>query len=337
MIPFNETFNETFNATTTTDEVLEGIDQSGKRVVITGASSGLGEESARAMSAKGASITMAARNAEKNEAAASRIREKVPGADLELRTLDLAELASVRAFAKDLLADHDHIDLLLNNAGVMVCPYGTTADGFEMQLGTNHIGHFLLTGLLAPALIAAPGARVVALSSGAHGIADIDYDDPMFERREYNPWDAYGQSKTANALFAFELDRRLCNQGVNAFAVHPGMIMTELARHMTAEVMAQMTERIQDDAGSDPTESSSEPNAPAMTFKSLEAGAATQVWAATAPELAEHGGAYLGDCQLGIEGGDMRVRGVEAYARDPESAARLWKASEGWVGQSFDL
>ena len=326
-----------FNEATTTDEVLEGVDLRGKRIVITGTSSGLGEESARAMSSKGASITMAARNSEKNEAAASRIREKVPGADLELRTLDLADLTSVRAFATDFLGDHDHIDLLLNTAGVMVCPYGTTADGFEMQIGTNHIGHFLLTGLLAPALVAAPGARVVALSSGAHGISDIDYDDPMFERREYKPWDAYGQSKTANALFAFELDRRLRDKGVNAFAVHPGMIMTELGRHMTPEIMTQMTERVRDDAEPDEAESPDEHKAPAMTFKPLEAGAATQVWAGTAPGLADHGGAYLGDCQLGIEGGDMRGRGVEPHARDPESAARLWAVSEGWVGQSFDL
>ncbi len=322
-----------FNEASTTDQVLEGVDLSGKRIVITGASSGLGEQSARAMSSKGASITMAARNPEKNEAAASRIRASVPGADLELRTLDLANLASIRSFAKDFLADHDHIDVLLNNAGVMVCPYGTTADGFEMQLGTNHIGHFLLTGLLAPALVATPGARVVALSSGAHGIADIDYDDPMFERRDYNPWDAYGQSKTANALFAVELDRRFRDKGVHAFSVHPGMIMTELARHMTPEVMAQMTQRVQDEGDKSATSS----DAPAMTFKPVEAGAATQVWAATAPELEEHGGMYLGDCQLGIEGGDMRTRGVQSYALDAESAAKLWSASEGWVGQSFDL
>jgi len=322
-----------FDETTTTDEVLEGIDLRGKRIVITGSSSGLGEESARALSSRGASITMAARNAEKNAAAAERIRARVPGADLELRELDLADLASVRAFAKQLLADHLRIDVLMNNAGVMVCPYGTTADGFEMQLGTNHIGHFLLTNLLAPALLAADSARVVVLSSGAHGICGVDYDDPMFERRDYHPWDAYGQSKTANALFALELDRRLAGRSVNAYAVHPGMIMTELARHMTAEVMAQMTERVRED--SDAGGSDDGPTT-GLTFKPLEAGAATQVWAATAPELAEHGGQYLADCQLGIEGGDVRGRGVLAHARDPESARRLWTASEGWVGERFD-
>ena len=159
----------------------------------------------------------------------------------------------------------------------------------------------------------------------------------MFERREYNPWDAYGQSKTANALFAVELDRKLSDNGVNAFAVHPGMIMTELARHMTPEVMAQMNARVGDDSASDQTESASEDEMPAMTFKPIAAGAATQVWAATAPALADHGGAYLADCQLGIEGGDLRGRGVQPWARDPESAARLWTISEGWVGQSFDL
>ncbi|MCP5066495.1 MAG: SDR family NAD(P)-dependent oxidoreductase, partial [bacterium] len=218
-----------FDKHTTTDEVLEGIDLSGRRIVITGASGGLGEESARALASKGAAITMAARNPEKNAAAKERILECLPGADLETRELDLASLASVRTFAKDWLADHDRIDVLLNNAGVMCCPYGTTADGFEMQIGTNHIGHFLLTGLLDPAL--GHDSRVVALSSAAHGMADVDFDDPMFERREYNPWVSYGQSKAANALFAVELERRLRARGGAASAVHPGMIMTELARH----------------------------------------------------------------------------------------------------------
>jgi len=322
-----------FNEATTTDEVLEGVDLRGKRIVVTGASSGLGEQSARALSSKGASVTMAARNPEKNEAAAARTRDRVAGADLELRTLDLADLSSVRSFAKGFLADHSRIDVLLNNAGVMVCPFGKTADGFEMQLGTNHIGHFLLTGLLAPALV--PGSRVVALSSGAHGITDIHYDDPMYEQRAYNPWDAYGQSKTANALFALELDRRMRDKGVHAFSVHPGMIMTELARHMTPEVMAQMAELRAERAERD--EAGGAGDAPEMTFKPVEAGAATQVWAATAPELAEYGGMYLADCQLGIEGADVGGRGFEPYIRNTESAARLWTLSEEWVGQSFDL
>jgi NAD(P)-dependent dehydrogenase (short-subunit alcohol dehydrogenase family) len=316
---------------TTTDEVLEGIDLSGKRILITGSSSGLGEESARALASKGAAISMAARNPEKNEAAAARIREKVPGAALDLRTLDLASLESVRRFAKGFLADHQRLDVLLDNAGVMCCPQGTTSDGFETQLGTNHIGHFLLTGLLAPALVASAPSRVVALSSAGHGIAGIDFDDPMFERREYDPWLAYGQSKTANALFALELDRRLANRGVSAYSVHPGMIMTELARHMTAELLERMQQRVKERAKAAGAES------PGMSFKSVEAGAATQVWAATTGDLADHGGAYLADCQLGVKGRDQGERSVEPHAQDPEAAARLWTVSEGWVGQTFDL
>ena len=312
---------------TTTDEALSGMDLSGKHVVITGASGGLGEESARALASKGALITMAARSAEKNAAAKERILEAVPGAALETRTVDLASLASVRAFAKDFLADHDRIDVLINNAGVMACPFGHTADGFEMQLGTNHIGHFLLTGQLDSAL--GKGSRVVALSSGAHGMADVDYDDPHFERRDYHSWIAYGQSKTANALFALELDRRLRARGAAAYSVHPGMIMTELGRHFTENTMSEMAEmraqRARDHGGDE--------DAP-MEFKPIEAGAATQVWAAVAPELDAHGGAYLANCSVGVPGGDISQSGVALYARDAESAARLWALSEEWVGEA---
>lgn len=322
-----------FNSETTTDEVLEGIDLTAKRIVITGAASGLGRESARALASKGASITMAARDAAKNEAAAGQVRSQVPGADLELRELDLASLESVRSFAKGFLADHDKIDVLMNNAGVMACPHGRTHDGFELQLGTNHIGHFLLTNLLAPALIAAAPSRVVCLSSGAHGMAGMDFDDPMFEEREYDPWIAYGQSKTANALFALELNRRLASKSVSAYAVHPGMIMTALGRHLTPETMEAMQKRVAERAAEEGTPVT---DAPAMTFKPLEAGAATQVWAATSPSLAEHGGAYLGDCQLGVPGGNEGERGIKEHAADPELAARLWAASEEWVGQTFE-
>ena len=322
-----------YGAETTTDEVLEGVDLTGKRIVITGTSSGLGEESARALAAKGASVTMAARNPEKNQAAAERIRASVPGADLELRTLDLGSLESVRTFAKEFLADHDRIDVLLNNAGVMACPRGETADGFEMQLGTNHIGHFLLTVLLAPAIVAAAPSRVVTLSSGAHGICDVDLDDPWFERREYQAWDAYGQAKSANALFALELQRRLGPKGVTSLSVHPGMIMTELGRHLTPELMEQMQTRAEDRA----EQAGAAPDAPAMTFKSVEAGAATQVWAATAPGLTAHGGAYLADCQLGDPGGNTAGRGVMPHVQDADSARRLWTATEEWIGQGFDL
>ncbi len=323
-------------ATTTTDEVLEGVDLSGKRIVITGTSSGLGAESTRALASKGASITMLARNGEKNAASAAGLREQLPGADLETREIDLTSLPSVRACAEGILADHDRIDVLINNAGVMCCPYSTTSDGFENHLASNHLGHFLLTVLLAPALVRGAPSRVVALSSGAHGMSAMDFDDPMFTHRAYDPWLAYGQSKTANALFALELDRRLRDRGLTAFSVHPGMIMTELGRHLTEETMKQMQDRIAERAREAGVEGPIDPSA-AMTFKSVAAGAATQCWAATAPELDGHGGAYLADCQLGEVGGNVSSTGVEPHARDPEAAVRLWSLTEEWVGQKLDV
>jgi len=325
-----------FGRDTTTDEVLESIDLSGKRIVITGTSSSLGRESARALAKRGAAITMLARSAEKNAAAAESVRSAVPGADLETRELDLTSLQSVRACAESLLADHPRIDVLMNNAGVMCCPFSMTSDGFENHMASNHLGHFLLSVLLAPALVRAAPSRVVALSSGAHGICGVDFDDPMFERRDYDAWLAYGQSKTANALFAVGFDRRLRERGVSAFSVHPGMIVTELGRHLTEETMKQMQERIAERAraagAADP-----EKSAAAMHFKSVEAGAATQCWAATAEELERHGGRYLADCQIAVEGGNVSEAGVEPHALDEDAAARLWAISEELVGQKLEV
>jgi NAD(P)-dependent dehydrogenase (short-subunit alcohol dehydrogenase family) len=323
-----------FNKDTTTDEVLANVDLRGRRIVITGTSSGLGLESTRALASKGAAITMLARNVEKNEVAANRVREEVPGADLETRAIDLTSLASIRACAESILNDHSEIDVLINNAGVMVCPYSANADGFENQLMSNHIGHFLFSVLLTPALVRGAPARLVELSSGAHGLSAFDFEDPNFERREYDPWTAYGQSKTANALFALEYDRRLRDRGVSAFSVHPGVIMTELGRHMTPETMQLMQDqaRARAEAAGEPV--SDEP--PAMTFKSVEAGAATQCWAATAPELEGQGGKYLADCQIGILDGDVSETGVAPHAQDADAAARLWTLSESWVGQKLD-
>jgi len=323
-----------YGSDTTTDQVLEGVDLSGKRIVITGTSSGLGLESARALAAKGAAITMLARNVDKNEAAAAQLRTQVPGAELETRLLDLTSLPSIRACAEGIRADHARIDVLINNAGVMCCPYSTTSDGFENHMASNHIGHFLLSILLAPALAGGAASRVVALSSGAHGMSGMDFDDPMFERREYDPWLAYGQSKTANALFALELDRRLRDRGVSAYSVHPGLIMTELGRHMDAEVMGLMQKHIERRAREAGAEGPID-TAAAMTFKSVEAGAATQCWAATAPELDGQGGKYLSDCQLATLG-EPGETGVAPHAQDPDAAARLWTLSEKWVGQKLD-
>lgn len=323
----------TFGPDTTTDEVLEGIDLHGTTAVVTGATSGLGLETARALAAHGATVVLAARDADKLAAAAETLAAAVPGAAVETQVLDLASLASVREAAAALLEAHPGIDLLVNNAGVMACPLSRTADGFEMQFGTNHLGHFLLTNLLLPALRTAPGARVVCLSSAGHLESPILWDDPNFERTEYVNWTAYGQSKTANALFALELDRRESANGVHAYAVHPGVIMTPLARHMTDADFVWMAERAErakaaaearGEAGGDG----------GMSFKSVEAGAATTVWAATAPELAAHGGAYLADCGLGVPGdaADARATTVAPWARDPEAAGRLWTLSTELVG-----
>ena len=316
---------------TTTEEILDGIDLTGRRFVVTGASSGLGAESTRALAAHGAFVTMLARSPEKNEAAAAAVRESVPDARLELGTVDLADLSSIRAFADRYRRDHDAIDVLMNNAGVMACPFGHTADGFEMQFGTNHLGHFLLTGLLVPAILAGTEPRIVNLSSAAHSISDVDLDDPNFETTEYDPWGSYGRSKTANVLFTRELARRLGPEGVLSFAVHPGGIMTNLGRHLDEELINQMMERSKaraEAAGNAAGE---------FRFKSVEAGAATQVWAATAPELVDHNGAYLGDCQLGVEGADPGGNGFVSYILDDDKARRLWTLSEQLVGQTLDL
>ncbi len=303
---------------TTTDEVTDGIDLSGKIAIVTGASAGIGVETARALAAAGARVVLAARNPERTETAADSIRGRVPGAGLEVGMLDLTSLDSVRAFAAWYLDRHDELHLLVNNAGVMYTPFEHTAEGFEMQFGTNHVGHFLLTCLLVPALLAGAPSRVVNLSSGGHVGSDIVWDDPNFERREYDKFAAYGQSKTANILFSVELDRRLADRGVHAYAVHPGMIATELGRYMTRDDMAALQERAK-----------RSPGGGMPPRKSLEQGAATTVWAATDPDLDDQGGTYLADCQVT----DQHA----PWARDRESAVRLWALSENLVGEQFPL
>jgi NAD(P)-dependent dehydrogenase (short-subunit alcohol dehydrogenase family) len=314
-----------FSFESTTDDVLEGIDLTGRRIVITGAASGLGEESTRALAAHGASVLMLARDPQKNADAAERVRAAVPDADLSLDTVDLADLASIRAFASRYIETGRPIDVLMNNAGVMACPFGHTADGFEMQFGTNHLGHFELTRLLTPAVLAGDDPRIVILSSAAHGIADVDLDDPGFEHTEYDAWVAYGRSKSANALHALELARRV--DGVLSFSVHPGGIMTNLGRHLTDDLMQQMLDRAKDRA-----EAAGESSSGGMQFKSIPQGAATQCWAATSADLVDHNGAYLADCGLGVEGGNVGRNGYAPYITDTDTSARLWELSERLVG-----
>jgi NAD(P)-dependent dehydrogenase (short-subunit alcohol dehydrogenase family) len=319
-----------FGRDSTTDEVLEGTDLSGRRFVITGAAGGLGRESARALAAHGASVTLLARNSDRADQAVAEVAAMVDGADLEAGVADLGDLASIRAFADSYLASHDAVDVLMNNAGVMACPFGQTTDGFETQFGTNHLGHFLLTALLYPALRAGEEPRVVTLTSAGHSRADVDLSDPNFEHTEYSPWVAYGQAKTANALFARELARRAGPSGVLSFSVHPGGIITDLGRHLTDDLLNEMA----DFARRRSTAASGESRE--MHFKTVEAGAATQVWAATSSDLIGHNGAYLADCGLGVVGGDPGVNGFMPYLLDDEHAAALWDLSERLVGQRFD-
>lgn len=310
-----------FGHDTTTDDVLDGIDLSGTFALVTGGSSGLGAETARALASKGASVVLTARDIAKGEQVAASIREATAN-DVEVEELELGSLASVRAFAHRFLARDQKLQILVNNAGVMACPYGTTEDGFELQFGTNHLGHFLMTGLIAPALLAGAPARVVSVSSRGHQRSPVVFDDINFERRPYDKFLAYGQSKTANVLFAVELDRRLGARGVHANALHPGVIFTELARHLEEKDLEDMQRR-----------------APlgALKLKPVEAGAATSVYAATAPELAGRGGLYLEDCQIAEVDDEDTSSGVRSYAVDPAAAQRLWSVSEEMVGQELDL
>lgn len=311
-----------FGATSTADEVHAGINLAGRTVFITGGYSGLGEETARAMAARGAQVILSGRDEAKLAEAGKRI---TPDGSTPAETLvcDLASLASIRAAGEEANRRFDQIDLLINNAGVMACPFGRTADGFEMQFGTNHLGHFLLTSKLMPLVRRGSGQRIVNLSSRGHHIDRVHLDDPNFSAREYDKWRAYGQSKTANVLFAVGLERRLSGEGIHAFAVHPGGIHTNLGRHMSAEDTAALLKRIEESSG-----------APAQ-FKTVPQGAATTCWVATAPELDGRGGLYAEDCHIAAIDDEDRNGGVRSYAVDPETADALWELSEELVGEPF--
>jgi NAD(P)-dependent dehydrogenase (short-subunit alcohol dehydrogenase family) len=296
-------------------EVVDGVDLSGKTCVITGASSGLGRESARALAAAGAYVVLAARNPEALAEAQAWVRAEVADAQTSTVELDLTSLASVRRAAAAIRELAPVIDVLMNNAGVMFTPFSRTTDGFEIQFGTNHLGHFELTRLLTPQLVAANGARIVILSSDGHLMADVDFDDPNWEKRQYDKFVAYGASKTANILHMVELDRRLRDVGVRAYAVHPGIVATSLARHMTREDFAALSAFAP--ANPDAATKSIDVR---RDFTTPEHGAATQVWAAASPELSGVGSVYLADC---------RIHGnVAPYATDEARALRLWELSE---------
>lgn len=302
-----------FGAQTTASQVLAGLDLSGKTAIVTGGHSGLGLEASKALAGVDASVIVAARN----PGAALAATDGVAGVSVE--ALDLTDLASVHAFAESILASGRHIDILINNAGIMACPETRVGPGWEAQFATNHLGHFALTNLLWPALEG--GARVVSVSSSGHQLSPIRWDDVQFERG-YDKWLAYGQAKTANVLFAVHLDRLGRSDGVRAFALHPGKIMTPLQRHLTQGEMI----------GAGWIDASGAPADP--TFKTPEQGAATAVWAATSPRLDGLGGLYCEDCDVAgrTKSDDCADAGVRDYAVDPDEAARLWRLSAGLTG-----
>ena len=312
-----------FTAASTTDDVLGDLDLTGKRVFITGVSSGLGVETARALASRGAQVIGTARDLDKARAAiAAALGDKQDR--VELIALDLGRLSSVRAVADQLLQRGLPLDVIIANAGVMACPFGKTADGFETQFGTNHLGHFVLVNRLAPLLRA--GSRVVVLASAGHRVADVDLEDPNFERTAYKELIAYGRSKTANVLFAVEFDRRHRGRGVRAAALHPGGIRTDLLRHLTPEIYKQFDELTPKTATGEPQRSG---------LKTIPQGAATSVWVGFVADADAIGGHYCEDSHVAAVVDALQTGGVRDYAVNPERAQALWAESEDMVGERF--
>ncbi len=311
----------TFGAESTTEDVLDGVNLKGKRILVTGASAGLGIETARSLAARGAHVVGAARDLDKAKSATEGVRAAASnGGGLELVQLDLASLASVRKCADALVAAGKPFDVIIANAGVMACPKGKTSDGFETQFGTNHLGHFVFVNKLVPLL--KPGARIINLSSAGHRFADVDLDDPNFERTEYHPFVSYGRSKTANILFSVGLDRRLKARDIRSAAVHPGGIQTELGRHLTPELLAMIMPQGRE----------------AFKFKTIPQGSATSVWSAVVAPASAVGGQYCEDCHVASLTDDPASRtGVRSYALDSAHADALWTKSEQMVGERFSF
>jgi NAD(P)-dependent dehydrogenase (short-subunit alcohol dehydrogenase family) len=311
-----------FHAKSTAREVVAGIDLSGKNVIVTGGYSGIGLETVRALAGAGARVTVPARRV---DAAASALAD-VAG-EIEIAAMDLGDVASVRSFADQYLETGRPLHILINNAGVMATPFGRVGKGWETQFGTNHLCHMALALKLAPALQAAEGARVVALSSTGHVRSDVIWDDPHYTARPYDKWEAYGQAKSANALFALGVDMLGRDVGVRAFSVHPGGIFTPLQRHLTDEEMAALGWKNPD--GTIP------PAVQAM-FKTPEQGASTTVWAATSPGLAGKGGVYCEDCNIAKAATPESQRWEHAreWITDDARAERLWAMSEKMLAEA---
>ena len=323
---------DVFGATSTTEDVLSGVDLHGKRILVTGVSAGLGVETARSLAARGAQVVGAARDLTKAEAAATHVRKDAAahGGSFELMALDLSNLKSVRACTDKLLAKGEPLDVVIANAGVMATPFGHTADGFETQFGTNHLGHFVLVNRIAPLI--RTGGRLINLSSSGHRYSNVDLDDPNFERTPYEPFVAYGRSKTANILFAVAFDERHQKRGVRAAAVHPGGIDTELGRHIDPSriqgIIDQMNKQL------------AEEGKPPFQWKTIPQGAATSVWAGVVAPADQIGGRYCENCHVGhVVPQEATIsaisEGVRGYALDRNNAEALWKKSEELVGESF--
>jgi NAD(P)-dependent dehydrogenase (short-subunit alcohol dehydrogenase family) len=314
-----------FGATSTAADVLAGLDLTGKLAIVTGGYSGIGVEATRALTDAGAQVIVPAR---RPEVAAENLADLAHADRVEHDTLDLGDLDSVAAFAARVVDSGRRVDMMIDNAAVMACPLDRVGPGWERQFGTNHLGHFALVNRLAPAL--ADTARVVSVSSRGHHFSPIRWDDVHFEHSEYDKWQAYGQAKTANVLFAVQLDALARGRGIRAFALHPGGIMTPLQRHLPREEMVALGWLDED----------GNPGPAASSFKTTGQGAATETWAATSPQLAGMGGVYLEDCEIAeavdesapVDGRGGRRNGVMPYAIDPAQAARLWAYSVELTG-----
>jgi NAD(P)-dependent dehydrogenase (short-subunit alcohol dehydrogenase family) len=302
----------TFTASSTADEVIAGADLSGKRAVVTGGASGIGIETARVLAGAGADVTIAVRNVEAGRRTADDIHE-INGAKIQVAALDLSSPASVRAFTSSW---EGPLHILVNNAGVMAPPLTRTPEGWELQFATNHLGHFALATGLHSALAAADGARIASVASSGHLFSPVVFEDIHFNDREYQPWLGYGQSKTANILFAVEAHRRWAGEGITVNALHPGSIATNLQRHVPQEELDRMREQVR-----------------GSTFRKTPAqGAATSILVVTSPELEGVGGQYFEDCAVAAPNQPGEFRGVGAHALDPEAAERLWEVSLTTLG-----
>ncbi len=318
--------NSGFGPYTTAQEVLQGHDLTGKIAIVTGGYSGIGLETTKALAKAGAAVIVPARSPEKSRKALGKIH------GVELEEMDLMNSESIDGFAGRFLATNRPLHILINSAGVMFTPLRRDARGYESQFSTNHLGHFQLTSRLWPALTAARGARVIAVSSRGHRLGAIDFDDPNFEKKEYNKFLAYAQSKTANCLFALELDKRGRSHAVRAFSVHPGLIPdTDLGRDLTPEEIRPQP--VKDEQGQIIS------NENQAQYKSVKQGAATSVWCAVSSQLTGMGGVYCEDCDIAVAvpADSTAPNGVRPWAADPKAAEVLWKLSETLIGSEFAI